>query len=124
MQVASTPLVTDKIIVTGTSAEGLVAWDRYSSKELWKVKPVTSLLYTAPYSKPPASTVETSPIAVGDMIVFGASDGYLYAIDSGNGRIRCKINLGAPVFSTACLAGDLLYVADFSGNISAFTWKK
>lgn len=124
MQVASTPLVTDKIIVTGTSAEGLVAWDRYSSKELWKVKPVTSLLYTAPYSKPPASTVETSPIAVGDMIVFGASDGYLYAIDSGNGRIRCKINLGAPVFSTACLAGDLLYVADFSGNISCFYLKK
>jgi len=58
------------------------------------------------------------------MIVFGASDGYLYAIDSGNGRIRCKINLGAPVFSTACLAGDLLYVADFSGNISCFYLKK
>jgi outer membrane protein assembly factor BamB/predicted phosphodiesterase len=120
MQVASTPLVTDRMIVTGTSSEGLVAWDRFTFKELWKVKPVTSLVYTAPYSKPPASTVETSPIALGDMIIFGASDGYLYTIDSGNGRIRNKINLGAPVFSNACLAGDLLYVADFSGNISCF----
>ncbi len=120
MQVASTPLVTDRMIVTGTSSEGLVAWDRFSSKELWKVKPVTSLVYTAPYSKPPASTVETSPIAAGDMIIFGASDGYLYAVDSGNGRIRSKINLGAPVFSNACLAGDLLYVADFSGNFCCF----
>ena len=120
MQVASTPLVTDRMIVSGTSSEGLVAWDRFTSKELWKVKPVTSLVYTAPYSKPPASTVETSPLAIGDMIIFGASDGYLYTIDSGNGRIRNKINLGAPVFSNACLAGDLLYVADFSGNISCF----
>ena len=124
LQVASTPLVTDSMIVTGTSAEGLVAWNRFSSKELWKVKPGTSLVYTAPYSKPPASTVETSPIAVGDMIIFGASDGYLYTVDRENGRIMNKINLGAPVFSTACLAGDLLYVADFSGNISCFSVRK
>ncbi len=54
------------------------------------------------------------------MIIFGSSDGYLYAVDSGNGRIRSKINLGAPVFSNVCLAGDLLYVADFSGNICCF----
>ncbi len=33
MQVASTLLVTDMMIVTGTSAEGLAAWDRYSSGE-------------------------------------------------------------------------------------------
>ncbi|NLD64790.1 MAG: PQQ-binding-like beta-propeller repeat protein [Bacteroidales bacterium] len=120
MQVASAPLVNDRMIVTGTSAEGLVAWDRFTSEELWKVKPGTSLVYTAPYSKPPASTVESSPLAVGQMIIFGASDGYLYSLDRDNGRIMDKINLGAPVFSTACLAGNLLYVADFSGNISCF----
>ena len=120
MQVASAPLVTDRMIVTGTSAEGLVAWDRFSSEELWKVKPGTSLVYSAPYSKPPASTVEPSPLAVGQMIIFGASDGYLYSVDGDNGKIMDKINLGAPVFSTACLAGNLLYVADFSGNISCF----
>lgn len=120
MQVASTPLITDRMIVTGTSAEGMIALDRFSSKELWKVKPGTSLVYTAPYSKPPACTVETSPIAVGEMIMFGASDGYLYVVQRDNGRVMSKINLGAPVFSNACLAGDLLYVADFSGNISCF----
>jgi outer membrane protein assembly factor BamB len=120
MQVASTPLVTDSMIVTGTSTEGMIACDRFSSKELWKVKPGMSLVYTAPYSKPPACTVETSPVALGHMIIFGASDGYLYAVDSDNGRIISKINLGAPVFSTACLADSLLYVTDFSGNISCF----
>ncbi|MRR24227.1 phosphoesterase, partial [bacterium] len=124
LQVASTPLVTDRIIVTGTSAEGLVAFDRFTAKELWKVKPGLSLVYTAPYSKPPAATVETSPVAAGRMIIFGASDGYLYAVDYETGRIITKINLGAPVFNTACLAGNFLYVADFSGNISCFSVKE
>ncbi len=121
MQVASTPLVVDRMIVTGTSAEGVIALDRFSSKELWKVKPGISLVYTAPYSKPPAATVETSPVAVGHMIIFGASDGYLYAVERDSGRIITKINLGAPLFSTACLADNRLYVADFSGNISCFS---
>ena len=121
LQVASTPLVTDKMIVTGTSAEGLVAYDRYTLKEIWKVKPGNSLVYTAPYSKPNAATVESSPVLVGRMIVFGASDGYLYAVDRDNGRIITKINLGAPVLGRACLEGNNLFVADFSGNLSCFS---
>jgi outer membrane protein assembly factor BamB len=121
LQVASTPLVTDKMIVTGTSAEGLVAFDRYSLKEIWKMKPGVSLIYTAPYSKPYAATVETSPVLAGNMIVSGASDGYLYVVDKENGRIISKINLGAPVFGRACLAGNVLFVADFSGNISCLS---
>jgi outer membrane protein assembly factor BamB len=102
----------------------MVAWDRFSSKELWKVKPGTSLVYTAPYSKPPASTVEASPLAVGQIIIFGASDGYLYAVDREKGRTIGRINLGAPVFSTACHADNRLFVADFSGNISCFSTSK
>jgi hypothetical protein len=45
---------------------------------------------------------------------------YLYGVDHDNGRIIVKINLGAPVFSTSCLTDNLLYVADFPGNISCF----
>ena len=121
LQVAATPLVTEKMIVTGTSVEGLVAFDRHTLKEIWKVKPVNSLVYTAPYTKPNASTVESSPVLAGSMIVFGASDGYLYAVDTDTGRIITKINLGAPVLGRVCLTGNALFVADFSGNISCFS---
>ncbi|MCJ7820205.1 MAG: PQQ-binding-like beta-propeller repeat protein, partial [Bacteroidales bacterium] len=124
LQVASTPLVTDRMIVTGTSAEGVIAYERYSIKEIWKVKPGNSLIYTTPYSKPNAATVETSPILAGNMIVFGASDGYLYAVDQYNGRIITKINLGAPVLGKVCLQDNFLFVADFSGNISCFSVMK
>ena len=124
LQVATTPLVTEKMIVTGTSAEGLVAFDRHTIKEIWKSKPGNSLVYTAPYSKPNAATVESSPVLAGSMIVFGASDGYLYAVDKDNGRIITKVNLGAPVLGRACLEGNDLFVADFSGNISCFSVMK
>ncbi len=86
----------------------------------WTVKPGTSLAYTAPYSGPPAATLETSPVAVGQMIIFGVTVGYLYIVDISNGRIMDKLNLVAPVLSIVCLAGNLLYVANFSGNISCF----
>jgi len=79
------------------------------------------LVYTAPYSKPDAATVESSPVLAGSMIVFGASDGFLYAVDKDNGRIITKINLGAPVLGGICLEGNDLFVADFSGNISCFS---
>lgn len=121
LQVASTPLVTDGMIITGTSAEGVVAYDRHSMKEIWRVKPGAALVYTAPYSKPYAATVETSPVQAGNMIIFGASDGYLYAVDMDNGRILTKTELGAPLFGKPCMAGNDLYVADFSGNISCFS---
>ena len=121
MQVATTPLITGTMIVTGTSAEGMVAFDRHSMKELWKVKPGNALLYTAPYSKPYAATVESSPVLAGNMIIFGASDGYLYAVDRDNGRIMTKINLGAPVWNRPLLEDNVLFVTDFSGNILCFT---
>ena len=124
LQVASTLLVTSQMIVTGTSAEGLVAYERYSMKEIWKVKTGPSLVYTAPYSKPYASTVETSPVLIDEMIVFGASDGFLYAVAQESGRVIAKINLGAPLLNRVCVAGNVMFAGDFSGNISCFSVQK
>ncbi len=60
------------------------------------------------------------PLVTDKMIVTGTSDGYLYAVDQDNGRIITKVNLGAPVSGTASLAGNVLFVADFSENNSCF----
>jgi outer membrane protein assembly factor BamB len=124
LQVASTLLVTGRMIVTGTSAEGLVAYDRYSMKEIWKVKTGPSLVYTAPYSKPYASTVETSPVMIDEMIVFGASDGFLYAVGQESGRVIAKINMGAPLLNRVYVADNVMFAGDFSGNISCFSLQK
>ncbi len=120
IQTASAPLVTDKTIVLGTSNDGLVTFDRNTMKELWTVKTGASLIYTSPYSKPFSASVEASPIAVGNLILFGASDGFLYVVDTNIGATIQKIELGAPVLSTVCVSGNALFVADFSGNVYCF----
>jgi outer membrane protein assembly factor BamB len=120
MQAASAPLVTDNMIVLGTSTDGLAAFERQTMKELWKVKTGPSLIYTSPYSKPCSATIEASPLPVGNLIVFGASDGFLYAVDQTSGTTIEKIELGSPLLSTACVTGNALFLADFSGNVYCF----
>lgn len=120
LQAASAPMVTNKTIVLGTSNDGLVAFDRQTMKELWKIKTGASLIYTSPYSKPSSGSVEASPLPIGNLIVFGASDGFLYVVEAASGAVIQKIELGSPILGAACLTGNTLFVADFSGNIYSF----
>jgi outer membrane protein assembly factor BamB len=120
LQVAAVPLVTDTRIVLSTVNEGVIAFDRASMKEIWKVKTGAALIYTAGYSGPPSTTVEASPIQVGNLIIFGASDGYLYVVDQNTGSLMQKIEVGAPLFGAVCITGNSLFVNDFGGNVYCF----
>ncbi|NWJ51685.1 MAG: PQQ-binding-like beta-propeller repeat protein [Bacteroidetes bacterium] len=120
LQVAAVPLVTRNRIVLSTVNEGVVAFARASMKEIWKVKTGAALIYTAGYSGPPSATVEASPVQVGNLIVFGASDGYLYVVDKNTGSLMQKIEIGSPLLSTVCITGNLLFVTDFGGNVCCF----
>lgn len=117
----STPLITDKLIIFGTVNKGLVALNKEDYKQVWSVNTQDALVYTSPYTTSPSNTVETSPILVGNMVVFGASDGNLYGTDVENGKILWMHQTGAPVFGTFALSGNALYATDFGGNIYAFT---
>jgi outer membrane protein assembly factor BamB len=123
LQVASTPLITGNMVIMGTAADGLVAFDRFTMNELWKVKTGPSLIYTSPYSKPPSSTVESSPVRIENNICFGASDGFLYLVNLKDGQVTQRIDLGAPVLGKVCYTNNAVFVADFSGNISCFELK-
>lgn len=120
MNVTSTPLVTDTEIIFGTSDRGVVALDRETLTEKWNFKSNPALIYTAPYVRNPAATVETSPVLVGNTVFVGASDGTLYALNRADGRQLWKHETGAPIFATVAVSGNALYVADFSGNVYGF----
>lgn len=116
VDVTSSPLIMEDIIVFGTAAHGIMALDR-AFEPKWQVETNPALAYTAPYTRKPVATVETSPVKAGDnMIICGASDGVLRAIDK-QGRLLWSYNCGAPIFSTPVVRGNLLYVSDYSGNI-------
>ena len=120
VNVTSTPLITDSEIIFGTSDRGIVALDKETFAEKWNFKTRPAMIYSAPYVRNPAATVETSPVLAGNIVYIGASDGTLYALDRQNGRMKWKHDTGAPIFATVAISGNALYAVDFSGNVYGF----
>lgn len=120
VDVTSTPLLTDKAIVFGSSTDGLIAVDRETFDILWTTPLQDALIYTAPYSRPVSATVETSPVMAGGRIYTTASDGTLYSINPSDGKITWSYPTGAPIFSSPAVSGNALVVTDFGGNIYIF----
>lgn len=123
MDVATTPLVTDRLVIFGTVGHGLVALDRETLEDVWTVPVGTALAYTPEYLSAPMSVVSVAPVMAGGEIWFGASDGVVRAVDPATGKIVYRHALGAPVLSAAAVGKGLVYVADYGGNLTAFTLK-
>lgn len=121
VNVTSTPLITDKEIIFGTADRGLMALDKETLMEKWNFKTRPAMIYSAPYVRNPASTIETSPILCGTTVYIASSDGYLYGLEQSTGRLLWQYNTGSPCFSTLSTSGNALFAADFSGNVYAFT---
>lgn len=120
VDVTSSPLITDNLIVFGTAERGLVALDKRTLEEKWHFQTAPSLIYSAPYTTYPACTVETSPVLAGHTVYFSASDGCLYALDVQTGKQIWKYAMGAPSFASVSVSGNALFVTDFSGNVYGF----
>lgn len=120
VDVTSSPLVTDELIVFGTAEKGIVALDKRTLEEKWNFRTTPSLIYSAPYTKYPACTVETSPVLSGNTVYCTASDGVLYALDIQTGKQIWKHEMGAPSFASVSVSGNALFAADFSGNVYGF----
>lgn len=120
VNVASSPLVTDKEIILGTVAEGVVALDRETWDEKWRYRTGEAMIYTAPYSRNPSATVEASPVWVGNMVVVGGADGVLYGLDKDNGALLWRHAMGAPVFASVAVSGNRLLAVDYGGHVYAF----
>ena len=98
----------------------MVALDRQTFEVKWTARTSPALIYTAPYSRHPAATIETSPVLIGKTVYFGASDGIIYGVDKESGRTIWKHKTGAPLFSTLTTDGRMIFAADFGGNVYAF----
>lgn len=120
-EVASSPLMTDKEIVFGTTNGGIIALDNQTLEKKWQFKTSPALVYTAPYSHYPVNTVETTPVVSGNIVYVAASDGCLYGLDVHTGKEMWKQSMGAPLFSTPAISGNSLVVTDFGGNVYLYT---
>ena len=121
VDVTSTPLLLGQLIVFGTADKGLAAIDRETHELKWTTETGAALAFTAPYTRKPSATIETSPVAAGGIIYAAASDGALYAVSPKDGSVVWKHATGAPLFGTPAVSGNTLFFTDFGGNVYAFT---
>ena len=121
--VSTKPLIIDDLLVMGTRNNGIVAFNRFSGEEVWKVVTGDALVYSSPYTRPESCTVETPPVNVKGSVVFGASDGFLYWVNPKDGSVVQKEELGAPILAPVTPYLNGFFVADFGGSIYRFVMR-
>lgn len=111
------PLLTETLILLTSVDTGLVALNRETLAEAWRLPVGEGLVYTAPYSHRPQRPIQGSAVRAGDTVYVAASDGCVYAADLPTGKQKWKKSLGTPLLGTPLVAGDRLYVADLAGTV-------
>lgn len=126
-KVMASPLIVGDQLIMSTSNRGVVSLNKNSLAENWNFQAKEALVYTSSYSNPNlhklVATVEPAARLLGDKLVFGGSDGYLYILDK-QGKLIDEINVGAPILSEVTIAGNQIFVADFGGNVYNFEYVK
>jgi outer membrane protein assembly factor BamB len=103
----SSPAVVDGTVYVGCRDAHVYAIDAATGKKKWDY----------PTSK---SWVVGTPTVRDGVVYVGTSDSSrLMALDARTGRLRFNFSTGAYVFSSAALAGDLLYFGSHSGKLYA-----
>jgi outer membrane protein assembly factor BamB len=104
-KMAASPAVwRDQVVVHGMDGHVWVL-RRSDGKLLWR--------YTV------GSPVESSPVVVGGVDVFGAWNGTITALDLRTHRVRWRRSGECKVTSSAAVAGGTLYIGDYCGRLLA-----
>ena len=64
-------------------------------------------------------SVNTALCLIGDNVIFGSRDGYVYCIAEADGKLRWKSLCGKPLLSSLVVQGDIVLAAGGDGTISA-----
>ncbi|GGW45857.1 outer membrane protein assembly factor BamB family protein [Arenibacter certesii] len=116
----SAPIVLqDKAILSG-SHPGIASFDLKTGNKNWEFQVDPALFYTPSYFSDQQQSVETTPILVGENLIFGAMDGKIYVLRADTGQLVWKTSLGAPVITSAAIIKKGFFICDFAGNIYFF----
>jgi outer membrane protein assembly factor BamB len=100
---ASTPAIVGPRLVV-TSQDGTVqGMNRANGKILWEIKT--------------GARVESSPVAMEDIVYFGATDGRLFAVNARSGAVRWAYDTGGRINSSPSIWGDRICISTYAGSI-------
>ncbi len=123
-----TPAVGEDVVCLGsTDSKGkgdqnwpaaMYGFDKATGRMLWKFPVGRGVAPTVPYKREVA-TITGSPVMVGDIVYFGATDGWFYALDAKTGQCVWKYWFGLPIASTVAVSGNALIVSTWDGTVYA-----
>ncbi|MCT4589495.1 MAG: PQQ-binding-like beta-propeller repeat protein [Carboxylicivirga sp.] len=116
----SAPIILDSMFIVAGSHPGIVAFDRQTKEEIWQFEVGPAMLYTPSYFADRQQSIESTPVLIGDKLVFGAMDGCIYVLDVNTGRLLWKTRLGAPILTSVAVIENGFFICDFAGNIYYF----
>ncbi len=90
------PIVTDKLVITGNSIDGIVAYDRDTAHFRWRLDIKDG--------------VEGGAQIADDVLYFGAGDGQLYAVQPESGKVIWTYPLKAEGLARPLIRSGILYV--------------
>lgn len=107
------PTVVDDVVVTtveypgsdGEGAHAVIGLDTESGERLWRT--------------PIADNAFTDPVVVDGVVVFGADDGRIYAVEAASGDIRWRVETGYGVRGSPVRRGDTLFVGSRDDRLYA-----
>ena len=101
-----------------THHEYLFALDAQSGAELWNLRAQPSVIHPVHY-RAEARAFSSSPVATGEIVWVGGSDGILRALDGASGTGLWSQELGAPIMSGPVPSSCMLFVATWDGTVRA-----
>ena len=109
--IQSSPAIADGIVFFGSRDSYAYGVDTATGKQLWKFSTK-------------GSWVNNSMVVHDGMAYFGTSiPGFLHAVEAKSGKVVFDLPTGTPVFASMALAGDILYLGNFGGKLTAIDLK-
>jgi outer membrane protein assembly factor BamB len=99
----STPAIAGPRLIVSSHDGFVTAYNRFNGQRLWRLGV--------------AAKVESSPVAVGRLVYFGATDGRLFCVYVRTGRIKWAYDTGGRINSSPSILGNSIYVSTYAGSI-------
>ncbi len=116
--VAASPAVAEGLVVAATLPGRIFALDAKTGALRWSLHTGAAL----PLNTSPAGGWDiyaSSPVVAGGMVVIGAPDGAVRALELRTGRLRWKVQTGGRVRGTPAVGGQTAVVGSWDGRVYA-----
>ena len=115
--IASSPAVAGDLVAF-TSADGhLFAVDAGTGRVRWRL--ATGPTVPFPWGYESGDLWTSSPVFADGVVLAGAGDGYLYAVDAGSGKMRWRLQTAGRIRSSPAVTGGTVFVGSADGRFYA-----